>query len=77
MGPAARSPRTGHLFAYLALSFMTRGDLHDRRSGGRNSETYGLSFCLSTSVGPQSIVVTTTKPTAEIGSRDRGSPWFS
>jgi hypothetical protein len=32
-GPAATSPRTGHLFAYLALSFMTRRDLHDRGAG--------------------------------------------
>ena len=25
------------------LHFMTRGDLHDRRAGRRNSEPYGLS----------------------------------
>jgi len=37
--PAPAATRSVILISYLALSFMTRGDLHDRRAGGRNSET--------------------------------------
>ena len=55
------------------LHFMTRGDLDDRRSGGRNSEPYGLSFCISTSIGLRCIVATTMKPMGKIGGRDRVS----
>jgi hypothetical protein len=73
-GPAATSRRTGHLFAYLALSFMTPDCLHDRSACRRDGEPYGFSFCLRTSVGLRSIVGTTERLMAKDGSRDRVNP---
>jgi hypothetical protein len=40
---------------------MTRGDLHDRRAGRRNTEPYGLSFCLRTSFEQRSVFLTTVR----------------
>ena len=70
MGPAATSPRTGHLFAYLALCFMTRRDLHDRRAGRRSDEPYGFSFSLRTSFELRSAVLTTVRVIVNDGSCD-------
>jgi hypothetical protein len=74
MGPAATSPRTGHLFAYLALSFMTRSDLHDRGTGRRNREPYELSFCPRTSIGLPSSIGITERLMTKSHSRDRANP---
>ena len=73
-GPAATSPRTGHLFAYLALSFMTRSDLHDRGAGRRNREPYELSFCPRTSIGLPSSIGITERLMTKSHSRDRANP---
>ena len=69
-GPAATPSRTGHLFAYLALCFMTRRDLHDWRSGRRNGEPYGLSFILSCSIQGRQIDVITMTATRETDTGD-------
>jgi len=73
-GPTATPSRTGHLFAYLALSFMTRRALHDRRAGVRNSEPCGLSFCLRTSIESQSSIAITERLMTKSDSRDRANP---
>jgi hypothetical protein len=44
---------------------MTRGDLHDRRAGRRDSETYGLSVILSRSIQEREIDVITMAATRE------------
>jgi hypothetical protein len=62
------------LFIYLALPFMTRRDLHDRRAGRRKSEPYGFSFCLRASVGLRSIVGTAERLLAKDCGRDRVNP---
>ena len=75
--PTATLFQTGDLFDHLAVYFMTRGDLHDRGAYRRNSKPYGLSICLSTSVGLRSIVGTTKRLMAKDGSRDRVNPRYS
>jgi hypothetical protein len=49
---------------------MTRGDLHDRRAGRRNSEPYGLSIFLSRSIGVWRIDAIEAGPTRKTDTGD-------
>jgi hypothetical protein len=57
--PTGAAPRSPWVIVHLAVCFMTRGDLHDRRAGGRNSEPYGLSIFPWYSIGVRQIHRTT------------------
>jgi hypothetical protein len=52
------------------LHFMTRGDLHDWRSGRRNSEPYGLSIFHSRSIGVRRPNVIEPGPTKKTGTSE-------
>jgi hypothetical protein len=54
------------------LHFMTRGDLHDRRAGGRNSEPFGLSIFPRYSISVQLIHRTTAGRTRTTRTSDSG-----